>query len=387
MVLKIAMIDPSLFTWAYDRTLSEALIAKGHDLRFYTKHLAADEQAKGAPFLREVFYPGFQRRWVRTLPALLVLPFKGLSHGVSLLSLFLRLRRDPPDVIHFQWAPLPVVDRLLMRLFQRIAPVVLTVHDSSPFNNNPSSRLQAIGSIEILKHFDGLIVHTEAALASLEKKGIGANRLNRIAHGVLGKQMQVRPMIAKPAGAQVTLLLFGYLKHYKGADVLIEAIAQMPPHARSITHLHVVGKPLMDTQPLLERARQLGIEDRITWDLRFVGDEEIVDIFGNADVTVMPYREIDASGVLMVALSIGRPIVASRIGLFTELIENDRHGYLVPPEDPAALSVALARLVGDASQRIAMGQQVRDLGASVPGWDRIADSTVALYQRLIAARS
>jgi glycosyltransferase involved in cell wall biosynthesis len=387
MSLKIAMIDPSLFTWAYDSTLSEALIGNGHTLSLYTKHLSNKEQGKGISYVREVFYPGFQNRVLRYLPQAIVLSLKGISHIFSMVALAAKLRRDRPDVIHFQWAPLPAADRFLMGLFRRIAPVVLTVHDSSPFNNNPSSRLQSIGSIEVLKHFDGLIVHTDKALAALQRKGIKSSTLTRISHGVLGAAIRVKPMTQRSADAPVTLLLFGYLKHYKGADILIEALAKMPARSLAKVRLHVVGKPLMDTTSLIARAKELGLADKITWDLRFVGDDEIENIFSESDITVMPYREIDASGVLMVALAIGRPIVASRIGIFAELLEEGKHGFLVTPEDPSALSDALTRLVDGPLLRQAMGAEVSALGTTVPSWKEIAFSTEHLYRQLMAAWS
>ncbi|MGJ7522949.1 glycosyltransferase family 4 protein [Variovorax sp. LT1P1] len=386
---KIAVIDPSCFTWPYDRALVEGLRALGHDAVLYTKFLEEGEPGKGIAYVEEVFYPGFQTAIMKSLPRSIFLALKGASHIVSLVGLWLRLRKDKPDVIHFQWTPLPVIDRLFIPALRRIAPVVLTVHDSSPFNNSPSSRLQGMRSIEIMKSFDCLIVHTEKARAALGVHGVDPKNVVRIEHGLLGKEMSgaIKPLASKAVGEPVTVLLFGYLKHYKGADILIEALAKIPMPSRAAIRLRIAGKPLMDTEPLFARARQLDVEDSIRWDLRFIDDDEVLEMFETSDITAMPYREIDASGVLMVALAIGRPIVASRIGLFAELVEDGKHGFLVPMEDPDALAVALTRLVEDPGLRSRMGSDVRALGKSIPTWEQIAEKTDQLYARAMLAHA
>jgi len=384
--MKIALIDPSLFTWPYDNELAQGLRENGHEVVIYGKHLAEGEPGKGEPHYREFFYPFMQRRAMQALPKPVFLALKGLMHPYFLTKLLKELRQWRPDVIHFQWAPLPVIDRYFIPAFRRIAPVILTVHDSTPFNNNPRSRLQRVGSIEIFKQFDRLIVHTEQAKGRLIAYGLPEARIARIPHGLLESGIPSLPPSAAAAASTdrpVTLLLFGKLKPYKGADILIRALGAMQPQTRARCHVRIVGKSYMDVEPLRALAKEQGVESNIAWDLRFVDHSEMADIFSQADVMVMPYREIDASGVLMAALAMGRPIVASRIGLFSELLEDGKHGYLVPCEDVQGLSVALAKLVEDAKLRSTMGEEVRALKESIPGWRVIAQMTEALYRETI----
>jgi len=385
--MKIALIDPSLFTLPYDAALADGLRANGHDVTLYTKHLAAGELGKGQAGLKELFYKGFEKEWVKSLPHSIFLGLKGVSHFFSHLKLLRVLRKEKPDVIHFQWTPLPVVDRLFVSSYRKIAPVVLTVHDSSPFNNNPSGRLQRIGVFAIMNDFDRLIVHTERAEKALIKHDVKAANLARIQHGVLGSGPNIAHTAAqlKETGP-INVLLFGKLKPYKGADVIIRALAEMPVEARQRTRLRIVGKAEMDTAPLFALAKELNMEEHIVWDLRFVDDAEMAAIFADADIMAMPYRDIDASGVMMVALSVGRPIVASKIGLFAELLEDGTHGYLVPQENPAALAKALTDLVNNPQGRLSMGANVHQLGTSIPSWNDIGATTTTLYQQAISAR-
>ncbi len=382
--MKVALIDPSLFTWPYNHALAEGLKQSGHAVTMYTKHLGEKEQGKNDPFIRELFYPGFQSGPIKKLPHKIFLGLKGVAHIASMFHLLNVLRKEKPDAIHFQWTPLAVVDQFFIPLFRRIAPTILTVHDSSPFNNNPSAALQRVGAIKIMNKFDHLIVHTEKARKALIGYGIPEAKISRIDHGILDNFDASAPaaLPAKSADAPVNLLLFGQIKPYKGTDILLSALALLPAQVRQQCKLSIVGKPQMEMQPLFDMVERLGLKENVVWDLRFVDEAEIPAIFAAADVMVMPYREIDASGVLMLALAVGRPIVATRIGLFAEILEDGKHGFLVPQDDAKALATALESLIKDTALRTTQGENVLALRTSIPSWHQIGMTTAALYSSL-----
>jgi glycosyltransferase involved in cell wall biosynthesis len=378
--MKIALIDPSLFTWPYDHALVDGLSGSGHAVTLFTKHLSPKEPGKNAPEIVEFFYPGLQTDWARKLPHAMFLALKGLMHPICLLNLLRHLRRMQPDVIHFQWAPLPVIDRFFLPAIRSIAPAILTVHDSAPFNDNPRSILQRIGAISIMGSFDRLIVHTNRARQRLIDYGLPAGKITIIPHGVMDfDPVPLAPLEKSSASGPVTVLLFGKIKPYKGTDVLIRALAAMPASSRARCRVHVVGKPYMEMEPLFGLARELGVEPNIIWDLRFVAEDELQRIFAEADVIAMPYREIDASGVLMLGLSTGLPIVASRIGLFAEVLDDGEHGRLVTPDRPDELAQALTALVDSSAERARMSSNVQALRDSIPDWQTIGAQTAALY--------
>lgn len=384
--MKIALIDPSLFTWPYDNALADGLKQNGHEVTLYTKHLGRTEQGKNDPYILELFYPGFQSSLAKRLPSKIFLVLKGICHIFSMIHLWFILKLNKPDAIHFQWTPLAIVDQFFIPAFRSIAPTILTVHDSSPFNNNPSAKLQRIGAISIMAKFDHLIVHTEKAEKALIGYGINPAIISRIPHGILDsipEKSVVRAPAAMSTNGKVNLLLFGQVKPYKGTDVLIRALAKLPHATRNKCMLQVIGKPQMDMEPLFTLARELGVDSAINWDLRFVDEDEIAGIFEAADIMVMPYREIDASGVLMIALSVGRPIVASRIGLFAELLEDEKHGALTPVDDVDALAHALTKLIDDPDARKNAGEHVLSLRRSIPDWAEIGRRTASLYQKHI----
>lgn len=378
--MRVALIDPSLFTLPYDAALAAGLQAEGHQVVLHGRAPGPDDNAtEGAP-LRASFYRVAGAPALARLPRALRLGIKGLDHAWSMGALVRRLRRERPDVIHFQWLPLPVVDRRFLRRLRAVAPLVLTVHDTNPFNGNPTGGLQRVGAHKAFADFDRLIVHTEQGRARLLAHGEGRGRVAVLPHGLLGRAGP--HACADAMQGEITFLLFGKIKPYKGADLLIEAFARLDPALRAQARLRIIGKPYMDLAPLHDLVRQRGVADRVAIEPRFVDDAEVGGIFAPGVVASFPYREIEASGVLSLAITFGRPILASRLGGFIEAVQDGEHGLLVPPEDVDALSAAMARLVADRPFAAACAARVLALTASVPTWPEIARRTAELYASL-----
>jgi len=378
--VKIALIDPSLFTLPYDSDLAHALIGRGHDVTLYGRPVVPAEAAVRPGFLVEHFYRELAgvaaARWPRGLAKVA----KGAAHVRGMRRLVAALRQAAPDVIHFQWLPLPVVDDRFLPALRRIAPLVVTAHDSHPFNANPTSVVQQIGASGILRRFDRVIVHTAQARDRLVGGRIDAARVALVPHGVA-------PAVAPPpdqrgsrdrGDGRIGFLLLGRVKPYKGVDVLIEAVRRMPAADRQRCRVLVAGRPYMDMGPL-ESART-SVADCVRFDLRFLSEAEMARLLDDADAFVFPYREIDTSGVFCDSLRLCRPIVASRIGAFAELLEHGRHALLVPPDDPDALAAALSRVVNEPELRSGMAAALAALADRLPTWDSVAGETLAIYR-------
>ncbi len=378
--MKIAVIDPSLFTYPYDKALIEGLKSNGHRVILFSKYMNAGEQGSDDPDIKQLFYYGLQTKFAKKLPKKLFLAIKGVSHFFAMIVLWFKLKTMKPDAIHFQWCPLPIIDRFFIPFFRKIAPTVLTVHDSSPFNNNPSSKLQAVGAIKIFNSFDHLIVHTKSAHETLRAHGIDKDKLSIVQHGFLDAGIGAN-LSKKESSPIMDFLLFGQIKPYKGVDIIIRAIAELPADLRKKCHVHIVGKAQMDMQPLFDLAKDLGVDPSITWDLRFINDDEIGALLCGADAMLLPYRDIDASGVLMQLIPVGRAVIASRIGLFAELLEDGKHGYLIEQNNPKALAGTMANLINDRVLCADMGKNVAGLQNTLPSWKEIGQMTCKTYHR------
>jgi len=122
---------------------------------------------------------------------------------------------------------------------------------------------------------------------------------------------------------------------------------------------------------------------RVRFVERFVTDPEIPAFMRRADLVVLPYRNIEQSGVLYAALAFGRPLVLSEVGGFPEIAELGA-ARLAPPGDEEALAAALAELIGDEAARGRLGAAALAAAEGRFSWDEIAARTRSLYESVLA---
>jgi glycosyltransferase involved in cell wall biosynthesis len=147
----------------------------------------------------------------------------------------------------------------------------------------------------------------------------------------------------------------------KGLDILIEALALLPADL-NWRFEHVGGGAL--TAGLMERARALGLAERVAW-LGAGTQEEVVAALRRADLFCLAARvaeDGDRDGlpnVIMEAMSQELPVVATSVGAIGEVVVEGGTGHIVAPDDPTALAAALEQLIRAPAQRQAMGQAGR----------------------------
>ncbi len=141
------------------------------------------------------------------------------------------------------------------------------------------------------------------------------------------------------------------------------------------------GRPAL-LQALREQAASAGLADSVALRFGFIAPEQLPLYHHAADILVYPYKGGTTSGALMTGMQYGKPIVASALPMFCELLTQGRNALLVPPGEPRALAAALGRLLGDPALRTALGSAVREKARSLSGWEAIAVSTNACYREL-----
>jgi len=178
------------------------------------------------------------------------------------------------------------------------------------------------------------------------------------------------------------LLFFGFVRHYKGLDVLIEAMPRVL--ARRAVTLVVAGEFYEPVEPFEERIRALGLGGRVRLENRYVPDEEVGVLVAAADAVVLPYRAATQSGVVLVAYAGGCPVISTHVGGLPEVVEDGVTGYLVPPQDPQALADAIERFF-ERGGRDAFAPAVRTAAARCT-WGAVADGITGLVTDTRAAR-
>jgi glycosyltransferase involved in cell wall biosynthesis len=312
----------------------------------------------------EVFLP-LSSRLVRRAPrsrARLVL--KGLEYVPSAARLLRRVSALAPEVAHVQWLGIPRYD--IHWLARLRAPLVMTAHDVLPRRErNAGAWLGALGLAA------RVIVQSERAIEQLAEAGVPREKLVRIQHPVFESGLESAP----PSGK--TILFFGLIREYKGLDVLLRALAELPD-----ARLVVAGDPLDPVEPLQRLAVGLGIAERVEWRLGFLPDDAIAPLMAEATLVALPYRKIDSSGVLAKALGHGRPAVVTDVGGLPDAIRDFGAGRVVPPDDPHALADAVRELLQ--ADELAKAFAGAEAARRALSWDAAAAAHEAVYREVAA---
>jgi len=363
--MRIALLDPPSFTSPYDHALASALARRGHDVTLLASPFAHGKVPEPDGYRREEIFLPLSSRLVRRAPrARARLVLKGLEYAPSAVRLVRRVRTLDPDVAHVQWLGVPRYDILWLRRLAERGPTVLTAHDVLPRRERNARAWE-----EALARVDRVIVQSERGLEQLAALGVDRARLVRIQHPVFERPAEP----SAPTGA--TILFFGLIREYKGLDVLLRALGEIPGG-----RLLVAGDPVDPIEPLQRLAGELGIAERVEWRLRFLGEEEIERAMEEATLVALPYRKIDSSGVLATALGHGRPAVVTDVGGLPDPIRDFGAGRVVPSEDPAALAAALRELLEPGALAAAFEGALAARRSLT--WDAAAAQHEALYEEI-----
>ena len=139
------------------------------------------------------------------------------------------------------------------------------------------------------------------------------------------------------------LLFFGLVRAYKGVTTLLEAFAELAREDPDVT-LVIAGECYEPAATYRARIDALGLTSRVRLLDRFIPNEEVAAYFAAADMVVLPYHRASQSGVIPISYAMGRPVVATHVGGLPEVVFEDETGYLVAPQDPAALVAAVRRV-------------------------------------------
>lgn len=268
-----------------------------------------------------------------------VIPLNWLSVGIKLKNL-------KPDLIVVRyWLPFmgPALGTILRRVKKNNHTRIICIADNiSPHEKRP-------GDIAFTKYF---IKSIHAFIAMSEKvlndlRGIETIKPAVLVHHplydnfgeVLSKKEAREKLNIDPD--QKIILFFGFIRRYKGLDILLEAMADKRiKHAR--IKLLIGGEFYEDEKSYREQIKKLGIEDRLILRTDFVPDEMVRYFLSAADVVIQPYRNATQSGVTPLAYHFEKPMIVTNVGGLPALVPHEKVGLVTEP-DPVALADAILR--------------------------------------------
>ena len=376
--MRVHVIDPSAYTPPYDHALCRALGSAGAEVTLVTSRFAYGPVPPAEGYVRrELFYRHALGAPDRSNIGRRLRAVSKLAEHVPDMLRYRRLARAA-DVVHFQWLSVQHLDGLLLPVRRSPGgaprPLVLTAHDVLPREPRPG---QLAAQRRLYERFDAIVVHSAHGRARLiGELGVDPGRVHVIAHGAFAHLADRPPQPPPFATEKPVVLCFGLMRPYKGIDLLLDAWREIDG-----AELWIAGMPKFDVSHLRRSAPA-----NVRFVARFVGDAELPAYFQRADLVVLPYREIDQSGVLFTALAFGKPMLLSDVGGFPEVAATGA-ARTFPAGDVPALSAALRELLSDPAALAAMAERARAAAAGPYSWAEIARRTLGLYESLLGGEA
>lgn len=381
--MKIAYISLTSFSDC-DLPLIKEMTDRGVDITYYL--IVADSTKKGA-----LINIGKVKDVCKVLPASdypeldVVAPYIDISkvrvanmpvphsYAPSSFLLAYRLRKELSrgnfDLIHVTWP----LDYPFYQLYTLRKPFVVTVHDPIPHSNDKTFRSKFKRSA-IFKRADRYILLNKIQKEMFENRykindsDVEISRLGIYTH--LKNVPAQKPMVKDDY-----ILFAGSIFPYKGVRYITQAMEAINKKHPGIK-LVIAGRGVLDfdIEPYIKSGQVVLIN-------RFITNEELASLITYSKFVCCPYRDATQSGVVMSAFALNKPVLATRVGALHEMIDEGRHGMLVPPCDSDALALAAdTMLTGDALDR--MAENIRhDYSQGNRSWGYIAEETIKIYEK------
>ncbi len=174
------------------------------------------------------------------------------------------------------------------------------------------------------------------------------------------------------------LLFFGFIRDYKGLDLLLRALADSRLKDYPV-RLIVAGEFYSDGEFYVDLIRQLKLEDRVILHTDYIPNDRINQYFCAADLVVQPYKTATQSGVTQIGYHFNKAMLVTKVGGLGEIIADGRSGYVVDPE-PRAIAAAILDFYEH--RRQAAFEQETSLRKQEFSWSRMVEVLMEFYRSL-----
>jgi glycosyltransferase involved in cell wall biosynthesis len=275
------------------------------------------------------------------------------------------LRSLRPDLVHTHLVHADVYGALALG-----TRVVSTKHNPDPFRQGSFRYVERA----LARRAARVIAISEAVRRfSVEQVGLPADKVEVVHYGLdeLPGAWSENPPLSL---GDPLLLAVCRLAPQKGLETAVRALADLP----DATLLVLGDGP--EREPLETLAGSLGVHDRLLLPGR---GGDVSALYRRAAVVVHPARWEGFGLAMLEAMLAGKPVVAARAGSAPELVSDGETGLLVPVDDAGALAEALGSLLADPARTEAMGRAGLERARSEFSVARMAERTLAVYERAL----
>ncbi len=305
-----------------------------------------------------------------------ITPFPRLRNPMNLYWVYRtvhKIRRFNPHIIHFQGGFLWYTMALpLLEYF----PIVTTIHDANIHSGDKPSQKIAFFQPNMLAatYSAKIIVHGEQIKQNfLKLNPIDSEKVVIIPHGDFTIYNKWKKETVPEENNFI--LFFGRIWKYKGLEYLIQAA---PRIALEIPDLKIIiagtGEPMDRYLEMIQNPQNFLIYNY------HVPNEMVAWLFQKSALIVLPYIEASQSGVIPLAYSFGKPVVATRVGSIPEIVENGITGRIIEPMSSDEIADAVLELLKDSDKRKKMGQMAYAKICQEFCWERVAQMTTEVYR-------
>ena len=139
-----------------------------------------------------------------------------------------------------------------------------------------------------------------------------------------------------------TLLFFGFIRKYKGLDLLLEAMPEIVERIPNV-QLLVVGEFFGDPKPYFEIIQKHDLHNHVKVHNEFVPNEDVTKWFSASDLLVLPYRSATNSGIVQIGYNFAVPSVVTDVGSLSEVVVDGQTGFVIPEASPEQVAMVVER--------------------------------------------
>jgi glycosyltransferase involved in cell wall biosynthesis len=175
------------------------------------------------------------------------------------------------------------------------------------------------------------------------------------------------------------LLFFGFIRNYKGLDILIRAFSDERLRRKNLK-LIVAGEFYENETPYKMLVKESGLEKDIIFYDHFIKDSEVRLFFSGADLVVQPYKSATQSGVTQIAYYFDKPMLVTDVGGLSEIVPHEKCGYVVRP-DPKSLADAITDYFEN-NRKDAFTESVRKEKEKF-SWNKMTDCVTEVFYKCL----
>ena len=303
------------------------------------------------------------------------------------------IKKSDSKIVHFQIFAISYLEFFIVLISKLLKlKIVVTVHDVESFNKENDKKLTE----RFYKKTDAIIVHNnvsyETIMGYLKNLNVSEkliNNCNIVHHGSYVGLLpaKIEKSIAKKkfniTSETFVFLFFGQIKKIKGLDILLEAYAKLLKKTKKTITLIVAGKIWKDEVSIYQKIiEEYNLSEHLIMNIKYIPDEDVVYYYSAADCIVLPYKKIFQSGVLLMAQSYNVPVIVSDLRGMTEIVQNEKNGFVFKSEDSNSLCDVMNTVI-DYPDLTTLQNNSFSILQKEYNWDSIAKQQVAIMEKIV----